>query len=148
VKARVGIGTIFLALGIFVCHQAIQLSLGRPSRPGPGFVAFGLGLILTVLSFLYLMQVSRTKSEDQSRSSRGGGNRTLMAVGLLCLYAAVLNSLGYLISTFLLFGIWLGLIEQKKWYLTLPIAFLALVAVYFFNYLFSVQLPKGFLKVF
>jgi len=111
-------------------------------------VAFGLGLILTVLSFLYLMQVSRTKSEDQSRSSRGGGNRTLMAVGLLCLYAAVLNSLGYLISTFLLFGIWLGLIEQKKWYLTLPIAFLALVAVYFFNYLFSVQLPKGFLKVF
>ncbi len=147
-KARVGIGTIFLALGIFVSHQAIQLSLGRPSRPGPGFVAFGLGLILTVLSFLYLMQVSRTKSEDQPRPSRVGRNRTLMAVGLLCLCAALLNPLGYLICTFLLFGIWLGLIEQKKWYLTLPIAFLALVAVYFFNYLFSVQLPKGFLKVF
>lgn len=147
-KARVGIGTIFLALGIFVGHQAIQLSLGRPSRPGPGFVAFGLGLILTLLSSLYLMQVSRRKSEDQPRPSRGGRNRTLLAVGLLCLYAAVLNSLGYLISTFLLFGIWLGFIEQKKWYLTLPIAFLALVAVYFFNYLFSVQLPKGSLKVF
>jgi putative tricarboxylic transport membrane protein len=148
VKARVGIGTIFLALGIFVGHQAIQLSLGRPSRPGPGFVAFGLGLILTLLSSLYLMQVSRRKSEDQPRPSRGGRSRTLLAVGLLCLYAAVLNSLGYLISTFLLFGIWLGFIEQKKWYLTLPIAFLALVAVYFFNYLFSVQLPKGSLKVF
>jgi hypothetical protein len=147
-KARVVTGTILLALGIFVCHQAIQLSLGRPSRPGPGFVAFGLGLILTLLSSLYLMQVSCMKSQDQPRPSRGGGSRALLAVGLLCLYAAVLNSWGYLISTFLLFGVWLGCIERKKWYLTLPIAFLALAAVYFFNYLFSVQLPKGSLKVF
>lgn len=148
VKGPLAIGTLLLALGIFVGHQAIQLSLGRPSRPGPGFVAFGLGSILILLSALYLIQFSRMKPEARPRGPRGGGQRTLLAVGLLCLYAAVLNWLGYLISTFLLFGIWLGFIERKKWYLTLSIAFLALVVVYYFNSLFSIQLPKGLLKGF
>jgi len=148
VKGPLVIGALLLALGIFVDHQAIQLSLGQPSRPGPGFVAFGLGSILILLSALYLIQFSRMKSEARLGRSGVGRHRTLLAVGLLCLYAAVLNWLGYLISTFLLFGIWLGFVERKKWYLTLSIAFLALVVVYYFNYLFSVQLPKGLLKGF
>lgn len=148
VKGPVAIGMILLGLGIFVCHQALQLSLGRPSHPGPGFVAFGLGSILILLSTLYLIQFTRIKSGDRPRPSRGGGYRTMLAVGLLCLYAAVLNWLGYLISTFLFFVIWLRFVEQKKLYFTLPIAFLALVVVFYFNYLFSVQLPKGLLKGF
>jgi len=60
----------------------------------------------------------------------------------------LLNWLGYLISTFLLFLMWLAIIERKKWYLSLCLSFLALVVVYYFNLLFSIQLPKGLIKGF
>lgn len=146
-KGPIILGVIFLGMGGFVCHQALQLSLGRPSRPGPGFVAFGLGSLLLLLSVFYLRQSIRERSEDQT-SSGGQRRRTLYAAALLCFFAAVLNWLGYLVSTFLLFGVWLTLIERKKWYVSLPISLLAVIFVYFFNLLFSIQLPKGILKAF
>jgi len=147
-RGRAVIGIIFISLGVFVSHQASQLSLGRPSHPGPGFVAFGLGSILVLLSILYLIQFGRRKSKDLPHPSGSKRRRILLAIGILCLYAAALNRLGYLVSTFLLFGIWLGFIEEKKWYLTLSIAFSALIVVYYFNHIFSLQLPKGLLKGF
>lgn len=146
-KGPVILGVFFLGVGAFVCHQALQLSLGRPSRPGPGFVAFGLGSILLFLSVLYLRQSIRKRSEGQT-SSGGQRRRALFAAALLCFFAAVLSWLGYLVSTFLLFLLWLTLIERKKWYVSLPISLLAVIFVYYFNLLFSIQLPKGILKGF
>ena len=49
-------GVILFALGIFVCYQGIDLSVGRPSQPGPGFVPFGLGCVLVVLAAIFLYQ--------------------------------------------------------------------------------------------
>jgi hypothetical protein len=139
-------GIIFLTLGIFVCQQAIQLNLGRASRPGPGFVPFGLGSLLILLSFLYLVPVLRAfKKEEEPRSS-AGLIRTLMGIGILCLFSAVLSGLGYLLSTLLLFLLWLMLIERKKWPMAVGLAGLALVFVYFFNLLFSIQLPRGIIR--
>jgi hypothetical protein len=69
-----------------------------------------------------------------------------MAVGTICLYALIVGWLGYLPATFLLFVIWLSLIERKGWVQIASLACLAVVAVYFFNVLFSVQLPAGLLK--
>lgn len=139
-------GIILIGLGLFVCYEATQFSLGQPSRPGPGFFSFGLGAILTVLAILYLLPVFRKRVND--RPSRSGGNplNTVLAIGVLCLYALLVNWLGYLITTFLMFAAWLTLIERKKWFVVLPLAGLAVVGVYFFNVIFSVQLPLGLLK--
>jgi len=141
-------GSILLALGIFVCQQAGQLSLGQASRPGPGFVPFGLGAILILLSVLYLIQSLRTAYGNGNLRVSPGFYPTLLAMGFLCFFSGVLNWLGYLISTFLLFMGWLTLIERKKWVLSLALSILALALVYYFNFLFSVQLPKGFIKGF
>lgn len=141
-------GTILLALGIFVCHQALNLSLGRASRPGPGFVPFGLGCVLILLSLLYLIRSFRTPGRRQGSEVRAGIYRIFLAVGLLCLFAGFLNWLGYLISTFILFLVWLAFIERKRWDLSLSISLLALVVVYYFNLLFSVQLPRGLIQGF
>ncbi len=136
-------GIFLWGLGTFVCIEALDLSLGLASRPGPGFVSFGLGLILVVLSSAYLIQV-RLRSRE--RVSFAGQKKSLfLAVAALCLYAAALNRLGYLITTFLLFVFWLALIERKKWSVVLPLACVAVAGVYFFNILFSVQLPRGLL---
>ena len=141
-------GFVLLALGIFVCSHALELSLGLASRPGPGFVSFGLGAFLIGLSILYLRQVFRQeeKREGGRREVRLG--RTFLALGILSFYAAVLPWMGYLITTLLFFGFWLAVIEGKRWHLVLPLACLAGVAVYLFNIVFSVQLPPGVLKGF
>ena len=137
---------IFLALGIFVCHQAIQLNLGQASRPGPGFVPFGLGSLLILLSFLYLVPVLRSPKRERKPQPSDGLIRTVLAVGILCFFSGVLSRLGYLLSTLLLFLLWLMLIERKKWPMAVGLASLALVFVYFFNLLFSIQLPRGILR--
>jgi len=145
-KGQVSAGVILLALGIFVCQQAIQLNLGQASRPGPGFVPFGLGSLLILLSLLYLVPVLRTFKKEEKPRLSAGLIRTLMGIGILCLFSAVLSGLGYLLSTLLLFLLWLMLIERKKWPMAVGLAGLALVFVYFFNLLFSIQLPRGILR--
>jgi hypothetical protein len=147
-KGPVLAGVILLALGIFICHQALQLSLGQASRPGPGFVPFGLGSILVLLSLLYTFHSLRTQSGRGESKAHRGRTRTFLAIGILCFCIGLLNWLGYLISTFLLFLMWLAIIERKKWYVSLSFSLLALVVVYYFNFLFSVQLPRGLLKGF
>ena len=145
-KGQVSAGVILLALGFFVCQQAIQLTLGQASRPGPGFVPFGLGSILILLSLLYLAPLFRTRQGHEEPQPLSNLTRTLLAVGILCLFSAVLSGLGYLLSTLLLFLLWLMLIERKKWPVAVGLAGLALVFVYFFNLLFSVQLPRGIIR--
>ncbi len=145
-KGQVSAGLIFLALGIFVCQQAIQFDLGQASRPGPGFVPFGLGSILILLSLLYLVPLFRTRQGDEEPQPSSNLTRTLLAVAILCLFSAVLSGLGYLLSTLLLFLLWLMLIERKEWPVAVGLAGLALVFVYFFNLLFSVQLPRGIIR--
>jgi hypothetical protein len=145
-KGQVSAGLIFLALGIFVCQQANQLDLGQASRPGPGFVPFGLGSLLILLSLLYLVPVLRIFKEEGEPRSSAGLIRTVLAVGILCLFSGILSWLGYLLSTLLLFLLWLMLIERKKWPVAVGLAGLALVFVYFFNLLFSVQLPRGIIR--
>jgi hypothetical protein len=145
-KGQVFAGVILLALGIFVCQQAIQLNLGQASRPGPGFVPFGLGSILILLSLLYLVPVLRTFKKEEKPRLSAGLIRTLMGIGILCLFSAILSGLGYLLSTLLLFLLWLMLIERKKWPMAVGLASLALVFVYFFNLLFSIQLPRGIIR--
>jgi Tripartite tricarboxylate transporter TctB family len=147
-KGPVLAGVILLALGIFVCHQAVRLSLGQPSRPGPGFVPFGLGSILVLLSLLYIFHFLRTQNGRGESKAHRGRTRTFLAIGILCFCIGSLNWMGYLISTFLLFLMWLAIIERKKWYVSLSFSLLALVVVYYFNFLFSVQLPRGLLKGF
>jgi hypothetical protein len=139
-------GIILLILGVFVCYQGGSLSIGTPSHPGPGFVPFGLGFILTILAAVHLRQVSRGKEERKTTSLPVSYQRTAMAVGTICLYALIVGWLGYILTTLLLFVIWLSLIERKGWIQTASLACLAVVAVYFFNVLFSVQLPAGLLK--
>ncbi len=139
-------GIFLLGLGIFVCFQGIDLTLGKPSLPGPGFVPFLLGTILTLLALCYLKQSLRRKEKGSKSGSFSGYPRLILAIGVMALYALIVNWLGYILTTFLLFVFWLSLIERKNWVQIISLACVAVVGAYFFNTLFSIQLPTGLLK--
>ncbi len=137
-------GVSLVLLGGFVCYHGVDLALGMPNRPGPGFVPFGLGLILITLAAIYLWQNRSNKAER--RSPGANYRRTALALTVLCFYALVVDWAGYILTTFFSFILWLSLIERKAWLQTASLACLAAVAVYAFNVLFSIQLPAGILK--
>lgn len=137
-------GAFLLLLGFFVCYQGLDLTLGTPNRPGPGFVPFGLGLILLTLAGVYLWQ-NRGRKEEK-KSAGGNYRRTALALGVLCFYAFAVSWAGYILTTFFSFILWLSLIERKGWMQTASLACLAAVGIYAFNVLFSIQLPAGLLK--
>lgn len=139
-------GITLLGVGFFVCYQGWELSLGKPSAPGPGFVPFGLGLVLLALTAVYLFQIRRGEQKRKGAEDRGGFRRLAAALGVICFFALAVSWLGYLPTTFLLFLIWLSAIEKKSLAKSFSVAFAAVAAVYLFNTLFSVQLPPGLLK--
>ena len=137
-------GVILLLMGVYISYQGIELTLGVPSRPGPGFVPFGLGVFLAILAAFYLWQ-SRSRTEKEKISGENY-RRTALALGVLCFYALLLDWAGYILTTFFAFLLWISLIERKSWLQTASLSCLAAVAVYAFNVLFSIQLPTGLLK--
>lgn len=137
-------GGVLLMVGLFVCYQGLDLTLGTPNRPGPGFVPFGLGLLLLILAGVYLWQ-NRGRKEER-KSAGGNYGRTALAVGILCFYAIAVSRAGYILTTFFSFILWLSLIERKGWVQTASLACLAAIGIYAFNVLFSIQLPAGLLK--
>ena len=71
-----------------------------------------------------------------------------MAVGALVAFGFLFESLGYLISVFLLIGFLLRVIEPMRWWLMITIALLSSVLSYLlFGVLLSTPLPAGLLPL-
>ncbi|MCK7468770.1 MAG: tripartite tricarboxylate transporter TctB family protein [Desulfosudis oleivorans] len=92
-------GGILLLVGVFVCYQGIDLTLGAPSRPGPGFVPFGLGLFLTILAVFYLLAKSIGTRKTGSPRRAITGERPLARESSVFM-PCIVNWAGYILTTF------------------------------------------------
>jgi len=125
--------------------QSIRLSLGSVRAPGPGFFPFCLGLILVALAALIFFKALRKEPHGIGTGLRSW--RVAIALGAIFAYAFVLESLGYLLSTFLLMGLLLKLMVKKVWWFTLGIAcFVSLASYFLFKVWLKVALPSGFVR--
>ena len=142
-----GIFWILLAAAITV--SSLFYGVGSFSTPGPGFITFGAGAILTVLSLLLWIAAARSKEGVPSLRSLWEGRQTGKAfyiVGLLVVYMLVLSPLGFLISTFLLLIL---LFRVQASYPLKTVIFLSaastLASMVVFDVWLGVQLPRGFM---
>jgi hypothetical protein len=105
---------IFAALGLFMVVEGHGLKLAGEFGPGPGFMAFIVGLLLTAVSLLWLVSLSLQPSEPFSAEALpepGGWLRVLaILIAVLC-FAALLTVVGFKLSmlvflmvAFLIFG--------------------------------------------
>lgn len=139
---------IFLVFSVLTCVGSYRLPVGIGSwhDPGPGFFPFWAGVIMGALSFAAYLRALRTKGEDIGPwYSREKWKKVLLIMAIISAYALVLETLGFVLSTFLLLFTLFKLTENQGWRLSVggSLVVAALSFVVFDRWL-KLQLPKGF----
>jgi putative tricarboxylic transport membrane protein len=100
---------VLAATGVFLAFAGLQLRLEGQYGPGPGFLAFWVGLALAIFSVVWFGQVvlapaSAVAAWDESQA--GGLVRVAAIILALIAFAALLTSIGFkLVMLALLLGL-------------------------------------------
>jgi putative tricarboxylic transport membrane protein len=137
----------WLALGFFVVVYSYTLGLGKLIDPGPGLLPFLLGLIFLILSSVRFVTVIRLReAEETGEEKKVEYWRITLVVVALLIWAFVLESLGFLIATFILMTLLYRAAGFTKWYVAVFWGIITVLVTYFvFTYL-GVRFPPGILR--
>lgn len=139
----------WILVSVGVCAGAIGLKLGTPSAPGPGFLPFGTGALMGILSIAHLLKITFAPAEAVPGRFLGrelNWRRSLAAVLSISGYALFLPHLGYLLTTFLLMVVLFSLYERRKWWRVGLASVLVIGVTYLvFHIWLKVQFPSGIL---
>ncbi len=130
-------------LGVAVTIQSARLSLGNLHAPGPGFMPFLLGasmILLSILSYLEIPPAAGGKKETPWRAEKP----ILLIFGGLLLYLALLDLLGFYVTTFSLLVYLMRSCGEKQYRRCLWVSGVTVAVVYvvFFK-LFIIPFPEG-----
>jgi hypothetical protein len=139
----VGSFSLFL-LGTGAIFGAIQLHVGSPTEPQPGFFPFLGGISLVVLSSVIFLK-GRIEQSQKKVAFGEVGRPALLLVVMIAL-VAVLDRVGYVIGTFLASGLILRILNVKAWRtLVLTSLCLSIGTYILFDRLMGIELPVGIL---
>ena len=146
---------VWFGVGILICIGSLMLSLGEFRKPGPGFLSFFAGLIMAGLALAVHLQSRKTRpgaKKEETKpiwSDRQKGIKMVLTVTALLGYAAAMNHLGFLISTFLFLAFLFKAIAPQRWSVVLLGSLVASSTFYgIFEFGLQCQLPKGILRMF
>jgi hypothetical protein len=141
-------GTFWFIFSVFISYESYNLGLGSLLQPGPGFFFFLTGIVTALLSLTIILRSLKTRAPQAEGAAFGkrGVAKIIPVLLSLFLYAMLMEQLGFLIVTLLLFMFLLRVIEKKKWWLTVLVS-LSVTAISYlvFEVLLQSQLPKGVL---
>jgi hypothetical protein len=146
---ELGKGIFFLLFSFVVCYEAFRLPLGSFRKPGPGFFPLFLGVILGLLSLIFVLikAFEGTRRITPLRSQKAG-RRVSVTLGVLILYGVLFPFMGYLLSTFSLVFYFLCLAYPKRWLSCAILSVLISVLFYFgFQTMLRIHLPEGILGI-
>ena len=128
------------------------LSLGMPigtfRKSGTGMFPLCLGILLMILSGLFLLQLflktQATRKKSATGKIPGSAKQLIFFFGTMVLVTLFFNRLGYPLASFLLMVALLRILGVKRWKINLPISFVAAAVCYFlFVQWLKIPLPKG-----
>ena len=103
-KSREVIASLcWLLFSLCVAAESLRLGVGTVRRPGTGFMAFGVSVLLGALSIILLCQSLARKDEAPSEPLFAGKlwKRVLSVLFAVLLYAQLMPAVGYILATFL-----------------------------------------------
>jgi putative tricarboxylic transport membrane protein len=140
-------GIFWLVFAVVVIIESYRLGLGTLHQPGPGFLFFWAAIMLGIMALGILMRagVNKPSRESQILNLRKLNiGKVILVLASLFLYSLLMEKLGFILTTVMLFIFLLGVVEKKKWLFTIftSVIVTALTYVVFEIWLKS-QLPKG-----
>ena len=138
----------WILFSLVTCIEAYRLKLGAVTKPGSGFFPFSAGLVMLVLALVALMQLTR----QEKKEGESGGREEVRWWNIVIILAAVgasaftLETIGFLINTFLFVTLLLKVIEPQSWKASILGGVIAAAAAnVLFNVIFKAQIPSGIL---
>jgi putative tricarboxylic transport membrane protein len=143
-------GIFWLCFAVLMVILSYRLGLGTLHKPGPGFLFFWVNIVLGIMSLIVLIRAWVGKKEEGPQPAFFGGQNVSKIVFVmisLFLYALLMETVGFIPVTLLLFIFLLGIIEKKRWYYTLFVSIVVTVISYLiFETWLQSQLPRGLLE--
>jgi hypothetical protein len=145
-------GLFWLLIGLVLTFWALTYQIGSLTQPGPGYLPLALGILLILLSVILLVghgkKGARPKQPVSFSSATGGWKKVVYTVLVLGLAAFLFETLGYLLTFFLLIAFLMKGTVAQSWGKVLLTALLTTAGVYIvFVLLLEQPLPRGFLGV-
>jgi hypothetical protein len=107
-------GSLLFGLGMLVTFQSRTLDYLDEFGPGPGFLPYWLGLLMTLLGLCLAISGLRNRKETAGPSfTRGGLGRAMLAASGLASMVALLDILGFILSIALL-AFFLNYIVERR----------------------------------
>lgn len=143
-------GIFWLCFAVLTIIQSYHLGLGTLHKPGPGFLFFWVNIILAIMSLIVLIRAWVSKKEEGPHPTIFGTqnvSKIIFVMISLFLYALLMETIGFIPVTLLLFIFLLGIIEKKRWFYTIFVSIVVTVISYLiFETWLQSQLPKGLLE--
>lgn len=136
-------GIFLFLLGAGLCFHSWQIGLGIPSKPGPGFMPFLIGLVLASLSLGLVLQVL-LKNAWASWEIRIKWGKILCVLGIMVVYGFLLERIGLILVTFLFITFMMKFLGSLSWLKAFLGGAISSLASYFlFVYLLKTQIPHS-----
>ncbi|MFB3887339.1 MAG: tripartite tricarboxylate transporter TctB family protein [Thermodesulfobacteriota bacterium] len=147
---RLNQATALLLIGFsaLIIVSSLKLGVGDFRAPGPGFMGFLASILLVVLSFIILIQESKKGGEEKEAFRWDNLYKPLIIIVALSLYALILDTLGFLLSSFLLVWVMLLISSPKRWFYHMVVAILIVNVSYLvLSKLLRVPFPVGIFRI-
>ena len=136
-------GVVVFFVGVLILWQGRSLSAGSLHAPGPGFFPKLLAVTIIVLSIFLIIPKAKKDQGIQSLSYWLNWKVAFVFAALIG-YFLFLDTLGFVITSFLLMIFLFIGIDSHKWYKALLEAVLTIGLVYLlFQILLKSNLPQG-----
>ncbi|OXS78684.1 tripartite tricarboxylate transporter TctB family protein [Domibacillus enclensis] len=124
-------GILFLAIGALFIVESIRLSQSAyGSDIGPDIFPMYLGIALVLLSIRLVYETFRYQ-QDQSEKEKLDYKRFAIILGAAILYAGLIETLGYVITTFVFLTVGFQTMQKGKLWLSILIAGVFSIGVYY-----------------
>jgi len=145
-------GIIWILLGLTISIWSATFPFGDLEEPGPAWLPLACGLVLILLGIIMFFQAKILKEKNLAKSTDplfphgGAAIRVACILGGMLLYGALLEILGFGLTTFFLILFFMRTIEPQTWRVSVFYALIYGISFLFvFRILLKTSLPSGVL---
>jgi putative tricarboxylic transport membrane protein len=139
-------GLLWLCLGITISYLSTKYKVGTLDEPGPGVLPFICGLLFILFALILLVRTQRAKGSEREKPLVFGPRyrKVLLIMLFMAAVTFFMETLGYLVSVFLLIIVPMFLLEPKRWVSILLLGVISSFLSYLlFDFYLGIPLPKG-----